>query len=82
MRSPKVVEKNIYSTLVKLKKSLSESADGAKSHAAEMVTDLLEDMDSVRSEAQGYAQQYVKSYPLKSIGIAAAVGILFGKFIL
>ncbi len=72
----------MYNTLVNLKDALSNSAEGAKSQASDMISDLLEDLDGVRSEAQGYAEQYVKSYPLKSIGIAIAAGFFLGKFII
>jgi ElaB/YqjD/DUF883 family membrane-anchored ribosome-binding protein len=47
-----------------------------------MISDLIDDIDSVKSEAQGYVEQYVKSYPVKSLGIAAVVGLFIGRFIL
>jgi ElaB/YqjD/DUF883 family membrane-anchored ribosome-binding protein len=82
MQNEAFVDKKLYKTLVNLKKTLSNTAEGAKSEASDMISELLEDMESVKSEAQGYIEQYVKSYPLKSLGIAAALGLFLGKFIL
>jgi ElaB/YqjD/DUF883 family membrane-anchored ribosome-binding protein len=82
METDNVIDKKTYKTLIKLKKSLSNTADGAKSEASEMISDLIDDIDSVKSEAQGYVEQYVKSYPVKSLGIAAVVGLFIGRFIL
>ncbi len=82
METDTIIDRKMYKTLLRLKKSLSNTADGAKSEASEMISDLIDDIDSVKSEAQGYVEQYVKSYPVKSLGIAAVVGLFIGRFIL
>jgi ElaB/YqjD/DUF883 family membrane-anchored ribosome-binding protein len=82
MATDNIIDKKTYKTLLNLKKSLAATTDGAKSEASEMISDILEDIDSVKSEAQGYVEQYVKSYPIKSLGIATVVGLFIGRFIL
>jgi ElaB/YqjD/DUF883 family membrane-anchored ribosome-binding protein len=81
-KKTEVNEKNMHDTLINLKNLLAEKTDAAKTQAMDTVTELLEDLGAVKTECKGYAQQYVKSYPLKSLGIAAALGLFLGKFIL
>jgi ElaB/YqjD/DUF883 family membrane-anchored ribosome-binding protein len=79
----KVVNKNdLYSYLHNIKDALAETTDGVKSRANEMLTDLIEDMQDKRADYQEHVEEYVSAEPLKSLGIALAVGFAIGKFIL
>jgi ElaB/YqjD/DUF883 family membrane-anchored ribosome-binding protein len=47
-----------------------------------MLHTILEEIDDVTAETQQYVEQYVKTYPLQSMGIAVVLGILIAKIIL
>jgi ElaB/YqjD/DUF883 family membrane-anchored ribosome-binding protein len=83
-RSRKVqkTEKDLYHDLLKIKSALTNTADGVKSRAGNMVTDMIDNLHSTTHGIQDEVEDYITTKPLKTLGIAVLIGIIVGKVIL
>jgi ElaB/YqjD/DUF883 family membrane-anchored ribosome-binding protein len=71
-------KKDFYHDVLQIKDALSDTADGVKSRASSLVTDLLKDLQDKESNME----DYIKEKPLQSMGFAVLFGIVIAKFIL
>jgi ElaB/YqjD/DUF883 family membrane-anchored ribosome-binding protein len=78
----KAAQKDLYDNLSTIKDALSETKDGIKSRASDLISELLEDLRDQGTEYQDTVEEYVTDKPLKSVGIALAIGVIVGKFLL
>jgi ElaB/YqjD/DUF883 family membrane-anchored ribosome-binding protein len=82
----KKTNNDVYHSLLTLKDTLAETladkADGVKSRASEILTDLLENCQTKTSDYQNEIEEYVNDKPLKALGFAALFGFLLGKVVL
>jgi ElaB/YqjD/DUF883 family membrane-anchored ribosome-binding protein len=79
----KILNKNdIYSNLHNIREALSETTEGLKSRAGEMVTDLLEDLQERGNDYQESIEDFISEKPWKALAIAAIAGLLVGKIVI
>jgi ElaB/YqjD/DUF883 family membrane-anchored ribosome-binding protein len=81
-RKVKKTQHDLYHDLLNIKSALSNTADGVKGRAEDMVSDLLEDLQNRTSGLQDEVETYVAEKPLQTLGIAVLFGIFIGKIIL
>ncbi len=70
--------KDFYHDVLQIKEALADTADGVKSRASHLVTDLLKDLQTKESNLE----DYVQDKPMQSLGFAVLFGIIIAKFIL
>lgn len=78
----KMNDTDLHESLLKVQAALAEATGDVKGRASELVTELLENFQSKTNDYQNDFKEFISEKPLKSIGIAIAVGILVGKFVL
>jgi ElaB/YqjD/DUF883 family membrane-anchored ribosome-binding protein len=78
----KVVKNDLLSHLEDIKDALAETTDGVKSHAHEMINDLLDNLQEKRANYQECLEEYISDKPLKSFGLAVLFGIVVSKILL
>jgi ElaB/YqjD/DUF883 family membrane-anchored ribosome-binding protein len=81
-RKLKKTQNDLYHDLLKIKDYLTDTADGVKSRAHDMVTDLIEDVQGRTTGLQNEIEGYAKEKPLQSLGIAVLIGVVIAKVIL
>jgi hypothetical protein len=47
-----------------------------------MRNQTIEEIDDLKSDAEAYVEEYVKTYPIQSMAIALGLGIFIAKCIL
>jgi ElaB/YqjD/DUF883 family membrane-anchored ribosome-binding protein len=70
--------KDFYRDVLQIKEALEDTADGVKSRAGHLVTDLLKDLQ----KKENNVEEYVKEKPMQSLGFAVLFGVILAKFIL
>ena len=81
-RKVKKTGNDLYHDLLNIKDAITDTADGVKTRAEGLVTDLLED---IQNRATGYhdeVEEYITEKPLQTLGIAVLFGIFLGKVVL
>lgn len=68
----------IPSYLFRLKIAIAENADGMKTRAEELMTDLFDDFKDKVSEQHEYVAEYAGNKPLQTIGVSLLVGGVIG----
>jgi ElaB/YqjD/DUF883 family membrane-anchored ribosome-binding protein len=81
-RKTKKTEHDLYHDLLNIKSALTNTADGVKGRAEDLVTNLLEDLQNRTTGLQDEVEEYITEKPLQTVGIAVLVGIIIGKIIL
>lgn len=81
-RKTKKTEKDLYHDLVKIKNALANTADGVKSRAGDMVTDILDNLQAKKDGIEEDVSDYITHKPLQTIGFAVLLGIFIAKVIL
>lgn len=69
---------DLHDDLTKIKAALAAATFDAKGKARELLVQSLDDMKDKSAEVQYTVTKYVMKKPLKSLGIAALVGAIFG----
>jgi ElaB/YqjD/DUF883 family membrane-anchored ribosome-binding protein len=81
-RKIKKTTNDLYDDLLNIKDAIADTADGVKTRAEGLVTELLED---IQNRATGYhdeVEEYIAEKPLQTLGIAVLFGIFLGKVVL
>ena len=81
-RNKKRTENDLYRDLLNIKNAIVDTADGVKTRAEHMVTDLLEDVKARASDYHDTVEGLVTDNPFQTLGIAVLFGIFVGKIIL
>jgi ElaB/YqjD/DUF883 family membrane-anchored ribosome-binding protein len=70
--------KDFYHDVLQIKEALADTADGVKSRASHLVSDLLKDLQTKENNVE----DYIKEKPMQSLGFAVLFGIIIAKIVL
>jgi ElaB/YqjD/DUF883 family membrane-anchored ribosome-binding protein len=76
------MDQELARSLRKIQQVLADGAEGVQSKAADLITDLLDDMSHKSCDYQAELEDYIVQNPLKAVGIALGFGYLVTKILL